>query len=207
MNTHDDHDHGSDLSAMQLRVKALETILTEKGYVDSETLDTIVDAYETKIGPRNGARVVVRAWLDPAFKAALLEDASKAVASLGYFSRVGDHLIAVENTSKRHNLVVCTLCSCYPWEMLGLPPTWYKSAPYRSRAVKHPRSVLAEFNVYLPDDVEIRVWDSTAETRYLVIPMRPQGTEDWSEGQLSSLVTRDSMIGIGLALNSGDRKL
>jgi nitrile hydratase subunit alpha len=195
-----DHDHGSELSDTQLRVRALETILTEKGYVDPAALDAIVEAYETKIGPRNGARVVAKAWTDPAFKAALLADASKAIATLGHVSRVGDHLIAVENTPQRHNIVVCTLCSCYPWEMLGLPPVWYKAAPYRSRAVKDPRGVLADFGVKLPATTEIRVWDSTAETRFLVLPMRPAGTEEWSEERLADLVTRDSMIGTGLAL-------
>ena len=190
-----DHDHGSELSEMQLRVRALETILTEKGYVDPAALDAIVETYETKIGPRNGAKVVAKAWTDPAFKKALLDDASKAIGALG---RVGDHLIAVENTPDRHNIVVCTLCSCYPWEMLGLPPTWYKASPYRSRAVKDPRGVLADFGVSLPKETEIRVWDSTAETRFLVLPMRPKGTEGWSEEQLAAIVTRDSMIGTGV---------
>ena len=194
-----DHDHGSELSEMQLRVRALETILTEKGYVDPAALDLIVEAYETRIGPHNGARVVAKAWSDPGFKQALLADATKAVASLGLVSRVGDHLIAVENTPQRHNMIVCTLCSCYPWEVLGLPPVWYKSAPYRSRAVADPRGVLADFGVTLPKDTEIRVWDSTAETRFLVLPMRPAGTEGWSEERLAELVTRDSMIGTGLA--------
>jgi nitrile hydratase len=199
MHDHDhDHDHGSELSETQLRVRALETILTEKGYVDPAALDAIVEAYETKIGPRNGARVVARAWTDPGFKAALLEDASKAIATMGHFSRVGDHLIAVENTPQRHNVIVCTLCSCYPWEMLGLPPVWYKAAPYRSRTVKDPRGVLKDFGVTLPEATEVRVWDSTAETRFLVLPMRPSGTESWSEDQLAEIVTRDSMIGTGL---------
>src|SRR5581483_8454512 len=157
-----DHDHGSELGEMQLRVRALETILTEKGYVDPKALDAIVETYETKIGPRNGARVVARAWVDPAFKAALLKDASAAIRTMGHENRVGDHLIAVENTPRRHNVIVCTLCSCYPWEMLGLPPVWYKAAPYRSRAVKDPRGVLADFGLTLPSDTEIRVWDSTA---------------------------------------------
>ena len=159
--------------------------------------------YETKIGPHNGARVVAKAWSDPAFKQALLEDATKAVGTLGHVSRVGDHLVAVENTPQRHNMVVCTLCSCYPWEMLGLPPVWYKAAPYRSRAVKDPRGVLADFGVSLPKDTEIRVWDSTAETRFLVLPMRPKGTEGWSEEQLAELVTRDSMIGTGFPKTAG----
>ena len=193
-----DHGHGSELSETQLRVRALETVLTEKGYIDPKALDAIVEAYETKIGPRNGAVVVARAWTNPEFKKALLVDATKAVASMGHMSRVGDHLVAVENTPKRHNMIVCTLCSCYPWEVLGLPPVWYKSAPYRSRAVKDPRGVLADFGVSLPKDTEVRVWDSTAETRFIVLPMRPAGTEGWSEDKLADLVTRDSMIGTGL---------
>ena len=196
---HHDHDH-SELSETELRVRALETILTEKGYVDSAALDDIIQAYETRIGPRNGAQVVARAWTDPAFRQALLEDGSKAIGALG---RVGDHLVVVENTPQRHILVVCTLCSWYPWEMLGLPPVWYKAAPYRSRAVKDPRGVLLDFGVSLPKDVEIRVWDSTAETRFLVLPMRPEGTEGWSETQLAELVSRDSMIGTGLAQAPG----
>jgi len=194
-----DHDHEhSELSDTQLRVRALETVLTEKGYVDSAALDAIVEAYETKIGPRNGAAVVAKAWSDPPFRQALLADASKAVATLAHVSRVGDHLVAVENTPTTHNMVVCTLCSCYPWEVLGLPPIWYKSAPYRSRAVKDPRGVLAEFGITLPKDTGIRVWDSTAETRFIVLPMRPAGTGGWSEEKLAELVTRDSMIGTGL---------
>ena len=195
------HEHGemSELSDTQLRVRSLETVLAEKGYVDSAALDAIVEAYETRIGPQNGARVVARAWADPAFRAALLEDASTAVNTMGNVSPVGSHLIAIENTAERHNMVVCTLCSCYPWEVLGLPPTWYKSAPYRSRAVLEPRAVLSEFNVSLPEETEVRVWDSTAETRYIVIPERPEGTEGWSEEQLAALVTRNSMIGTGLA--------
>jgi nitrile hydratase subunit alpha len=202
MSDHDhehDHDHGSELSEMQLRVRALETILTEKGYVDPAALDLIIEAYETRIGPHNGARVVAKAWSDPAFRQALLDDATKAVGTLGLVSRVGDHLIAVENTPARHNMIVCTLCSCYPWEVLGLPPVWYKSAPYRSRAVSDPRGVLADFGVTLPAKTEIRVWDSTAETRFIVLPMRPAGTEGWSEERLAALVTRDAMIGTGLA--------
>jgi nitrile hydratase len=195
---HDDHDHGSELSEPQLRVRALETVLAEKGYLDPSVLDLIVEHYETKVGPHNGARVVAKAWADPEFKRALVEDATKAVGALGLISRVGDHLIAVENTPQRHNMIVCTLCSCYPWEVLGLPPTWYKSAPYRSRAVIDPRGVLADFGVTLPPDTEIRVWDSTAETRFIVLPMRPAGTEGWSEERLAALVTRDSLIGAGL---------
>ena len=199
----DGHGHGSELSDTDLRVRALETILTEKGYIDPAALDAIVEAYETKIGPRNGAVVVAKAWTDPTFRQALLKDATAAVASLGHMSRVGDHLVAVENTPQRHNMIVCTLCSCYPWEVLGLPPVWYKSAPYRSRAVKDPRGVLADFGVTLPKDTEIRVWDSTAETRFLVLPMRPADTADFSEEQLADLVTRDSMIGTGLAKAPG----
>ena len=194
-----EHDHGSELSETQLRVRALETILTEKGYVDPAALDAIIEAYETRIGPHNGARVVARAWVDPAFKEALLKDATAAISTLGIMGRVGDHLVAVENTERVHNMIVCTLCSCYPWEVLGLPPTWYKSAPYRSRAVIDPRGVLAEFGVKLPTTTDIRVWDSTAETRFLVLPMRPAGSERLSEEQLASLVTRDCMIGTGVA--------
>src|SRR5579871_5430280 len=194
---HDDA-HGSEVSEMQLRVRALETILTEKGYVDPAALDRIIEAYETRIGPHNGARAVAKAWADPGYKRVLLEDATAAVGSLGFASRVGDHLIAVENTPATHNMIVCTLCSCYPWEVLGLPPTWYKSAPYRSRAVIDPRGVLADFGVTLPPATEIRVWDSTAETRFMVLPMRPAGTDGWSEERLAQLVTRDCMIGTGL---------
>jgi nitrile hydratase len=194
------HEHGSELSETELRVRALETVLTEKGYVDPKALDAIVEAYQTKIGPRNGAAVVARAWVDPAFREALLDDATKAVAALGHVSAVGDHLVAVENTPARHNVIVCTLCSCYPWEMLGLPPVWYKAAPYRSRVVKDPRGVLADFGLTLPEATEIRVWDSTAETRFIVLPMRPEGTDGWSEAALADLVTRDSMIGTGLPL-------
>jgi len=200
--SHDDHDHGSELGEMQLRVRALETILTEKGYVDPKALDLIIEAYETKIGPRNGARVVAKAWVDPEFKRRLLADGSAAVAALGHVSRVGDHLVVVENTPQVHNMVVCTLCSCYPWEVLGLPPVWYKAAPYRSRAVKDPRGVLADFGITLPKETEIRVWDSTAETRFLVLPMRPAGTERLSEDRLADLVTRDSMIGTGFPKNA-----
>jgi nitrile hydratase len=188
------HGHGSELSEMQLRVRALETILTEKGYVEPAALDAIVEAYETRIGPHIGAAVVAKAWVDPAFRKSLLEDASEAIRTLGKV-RVGDHLIAVENTPQRHNMIVCTLCSCYPSDILGLPPVWYKSAPYRSRAVKDPRGVLAEFGLSLPKETEIRVWDSTAETRFLVLPMRPAGSENWSEERLARIVTRDCMIG------------
>jgi len=195
---HDDHEHGSELSEMQLRVRALETVLAEKGYIDPAAIDVIIEAYETKVGPHIGARVVAKAWSDQAFKRALLEDGSKAVMTLGLLNRVGDHLIAVENTPKQHNMIVCTLCSCYPWEVLGLPPVWYKSAPYRSRAVNDPRGVLANFGVKLPPGTDIRVWDSTAETRFIVLPMRPTGTEGWSEEKLADAVTRDSMIATGL---------
>jgi nitrile hydratase len=196
MSTHD-HDHGSELSEMQLRVRALESVLAEKGYIDPAALDLIVEEYETRIGPQNGARVVAKAWTDPEFKTRLLADGSAAVRSLGYENRVGDHLVVVENTDRVHNMVVCTLCSCYPWEMLGLPPVWYKSAPYRSRAVKDPRGVLRDFGISLPQTTGIRVWDSTAETRYLVLPMRPSGTAGLSADELAALVTRDSMIGTG----------
>jgi nitrile hydratase subunit alpha len=200
---HDGDGHGSELGEMELRVRALETILTQKGYVDPKVLDAIIDAYETKIGPHIGARIVAMAWADPDFKRRLLADATAAVAAAGHEGRA-NHLIAVENTPQRHNMVVCTLCSCYPWDMLGLPPVWYKSAPYRSRAVIDPRGVLAEFGVTLPADTEIRVWDSTAETRYLVVPLRPAGAEGWSEERLAGLVTRDSMIGTGLARSPDD---
>jgi nitrile hydratase len=199
MADHDhEHDH-SELSEPQLRVRALETVLTEKGYIDPAALDAIIETYERKVGPHVGARVVAKAWSDPSFKQALLADASAAVRTLGHESRVGDHLVAVENTPNLHNMIVCTLCSCYPWEMLGLPPVWYKSAPYRSRAVKDPRGVLADFGIKLSKETEIRVWDSTAETRFLVLPMRPSGTEGWSEARLAELVTRDSMVGTGFA--------
>ena len=181
---------------MTLRVKALESLLVEKGIVDAAALDAIIDTYEHKVGPRNGAHVVARAWSDPAYKERLLKDGTKAIAELGYGGRQGEHMVVVENTPQVHNLVVCTLCSCYPWPVLGLPPVWYKSAPYRSRAVIDPRGVLAEFGLTLSDDVEIRVWDSTAEVRYLVLPERPSGTEAMSEEELAKLVTRDSMIGV-----------
>jgi len=199
MASHDHEDHeGSELSDMDLRVRALETVLVEKGYVDTAALDGIVEMYEKKIGPHIGARIVAKAWSDPAFRKALLEDATGAVRALDGVGRVGDHLVAVENTPRVHNLVVCTLCSCYPWDVLGLPPVWYKSFPYRSRAVKAPRTVLADFGVTLPADIEIRVWDSTAEMRFLVVPMRPAGTDGWDETKLAALVTRDSMVGTGL---------
>jgi nitrile hydratase len=195
----DGHAHAhSELDATELRVRALQTILTQKGYVDPGALDAIVETYQTRVGPRNGARVVARAWSDPAYFDWLLRDASAAIASLGYTGRQGEHLVAVPNTEQVHNMVVCTLCSCYPWPVLGLPPVWYKSAPYRSRAVRDPRGVLAEFGVTLPPAKEIRVWDSTAEVRYLVIPQRPPGSDGMTEEELAGLVTRDSMIGTGL---------
>ena len=197
-----DHLHGdehSELGTMDLRVRALETVLTQKGYIDPAALDQLIDTYQMRIGPRNGARVVARSWLDPAFDGWLQRDATAAIASLGYTGRQGEHMVALHNTPTRHHMVVCTLCSCYPWPVLGLPPTWYKSAPYRSRAVRDPRGVLADFGVVLPESTEIRVVDSTAEVRYLVIPRRPTGTEGWNEEQLATLVTRDSMIGTGLA--------
>jgi len=205
--THDhDHDHGSELSEAALRVRALETILTQKGYIDPAALDAIIETYETKIGPRNGARVVAKAWTDPAYKARLISDATSAIAELGYSGRQGEHMRVVENTSELHNIVVCTLCSCYPWPVLGLPPVWYKSRPYRSRAVMDPRGVLNDFGVELPTTTKIRVWDSTAEMRYLVLPMRPEGTETLSEDALADLVTRDSMIGTGLPLKNGQAR-
>ncbi len=197
-----DHDHGhgrepdNRFSEVELRVKALESLLVEKGLVDPAALDALVDTYETKVGPRNGARVVARAWADPAYKKRLLENATAAIAELGYTGRQGEDMVVVENTPTVHNLVVCTLCSCYPWPVLGLPPVWYKSAPYRSRAVLDPRGVLREFGLDLPEEVEIRVWDSTAEVRYLVLPERPEGTEGMSEEELAALVTRDAMIGV-----------
>src|ERR1700733_117264 len=190
------------LSPIELRVRALEVLLTEKGYIDPAALDVLIDAYQTKIGPRNGARVVARAWCDAEFRRWLLADATAAIASLGFTGRQGEHMVAVQNTPQVHNLVVCTLCSCYPWAVLGLPPTWYKSAPYRARAVKDPRGVLKEFGVELPETTQIRIWDSTAEVRYLVVPMRPIGSEDLSEQELAALVTRDSMIGTGLPLRA-----
>jgi nitrile hydratase subunit alpha len=205
MAAHDhDHQEGSNLSDMELRVRALETILVEKGYVETAALDRIVELYETKIGPHIGAQVIAKAWTDPAFRRLLFEDATKAVSTLAQVGRVGEHLVAVENTPQVHNMVVCTLCSCYPTDVLGLPPVWYKSFAYRSRAVKEPRAVLADFGVELPAETEIRVWDSTAETRFLVVPMRPAETEGWSEAQLATLVTRDCMIGAGLPKKPSD---
>src|SRR5262245_14288672 len=199
------NDHGSELSEMQLRVRALESILVEKGYIEPAAIDELIETYEKKIGPQNGARVVAKAWVDPQFRQWLLADGTAAIGSLGYGGRSGNHLVALENTSDVHNMVVCTLCSCYPWAVLGLPPLWYKSAPYRSRAVAEPRAVLRDFGVELPPQTEIRVWDSTAELRYLVIPLRPAGTDGWSEEQLSELVTRDSMIGTGVVARPPER--
>ncbi len=195
---HDDHSH---LDEMEIKVRTLESLLVEKGYVKPEALDEIVETYETRVGPRNGAQVVARAWSDPAYLERLREDATAAIAELGFSGRQGEHMRIVENTPGTHNMVVCTLCSCYPWSVLGLPPVWYKSAPYRSRAVSEPVTVLAEFGVTLPVGKKIRVWDSTAEMRYLVIPERPGGTDGWSEEKLAELVTRDSMIGTGMVLS------
>jgi nitrile hydratase len=193
------HGHGhSELGATELRVRALQTVLVQKGYIDQAALDAIVETYQTRIGPRNGARVVAKAWVDPEFREWLMRDASAAIASLGYTGRQGEHMVALFNDEQVHHMVVCTLCSCYPWPVLGLPPVWYKSAPYRSRAVRDPRGVLADFGVTLPPHQEVRVWDSTAEVRYLVIPQRPAGTEHLGEEALAALVTRDSMIGTGL---------
>lgn len=195
-----DHHHDNELDPMAARVRALETILTKKGLIDPAAIDVIVETYETKVGPRNGAKVVAKAWSDPAYADWLGRDATAAIASLGFTGRQGEYMHAVFNTPDTHNLIVCTLCSCYPWSVLGLPPVWYKAPPYRARAVIDPRSVLAEFGVVLPEATKIRVWDSTAELRYLVVPMRPENTEGWSEERLADLVTRDSMIGAGLAL-------
>jgi len=195
-----DHDHGHDHqvvpSDLTLRVKSLESLLVEKGLVDRAALDVLVDTYEHKIGPRNGARVVARAWVDPDYKKRLMTNAAAAMAELGYTSGQGEHMVAVENGPKVHNLIVCTLCSCYPWPVLGLPPVWYKSAPYRSRAVIDPRGVLREFGLQLADEVEVRVWDSTAELRYLVLPERPAGTGNMTEDELAALITRDAMVGV-----------
>lgn len=191
-----DHEHQAVPSDLALRVKALESLLVEKGLVDPAALDALIDAYQHKVGPRNGAQVVARAWVDPAFKQRLLSDGTSAVAEFGYGGHHGEYLQVVENTPKVHNLIVCTLCSCYPWPLLGLPPVWYKSAPYRSRAVIDPRGVLQEFGLTLPADVEVRVWDSTAEVRYLVLPERPAGSENLTEDELAALVTRDAMVGV-----------
>jgi nitrile hydratase len=197
--SHDHQEAGSPLTDVQLRVRALESLLVDKGLVDPAALDVLIDTYETKVGPRNGSRVVARAWVDPAYKQRLLADATAAVAELGYTGRQGEDIVVLENTPKVHNMVVCTLCSCYPWPLLGLPPVWYKSAPYRSRAVVDPRGALGEFGLALAEDVEIRVWDSTSEVRYLVLPERPAGTEGMSEEALADLVTRNSMIGVARA--------
>ena len=199
METHEGHDH-SHLNEMEVRVRALETLLTHKGYVESAALDRIIETYETRIGPHNGAAVVARAWVDTDFRAWLLQDATAAISSLGFGGRQGEHMVAVAYTPHTHNMVVCTLCSCYPWPILGLPPVWYKSAPYRAKAVMDPRGVLRDFGVHLPDDTALRVWDSTAEVRYVVLPMMPSGAEGLDEQQLARLVTRDAMIGTGLAL-------
>ena len=196
---HNDHDH-SHLDETALRVRSLETLLTEKGYVETEALNKLIDTYENQVGPRNGAAVVAKAWVDNEYRQWLLTDATAAIASLDFSGRQGEHMVVVENTPTVHNMVVCTLCSCYPWPVLGLPPSWYKSAPYRSRVVIDPASVLKEFGVTLPEQTDISVWDSTAEVRYLVLPQRPEGTEHLSEKELASLVTRDSMIGTGLPL-------
>jgi nitrile hydratase len=206
---HHDHDHQHQAvpSDPTLRVKALESLLVEKGIVDPAALDALVDTYENKIGPRNGAKVVAHAWVDPAYKARLLADANDAMADFGFLSKQGDRMVVLENTPKVHNVIVCTLCSCYPWPVLGLPPVWYKSAPYRSRVVIDPRGVLREFGLDLPEDVEVRVWDSTAELRYLVLPERPHGTEHMTEEELAALVTRDSMVGVTkVSLSSESKK-
>ncbi len=201
---HDGHDHTEPPSELELRVKALESLLVEKGLVNPAALDEIIDTYENKVGPRNGAEVIAKAWTDSDYHDLLMSDATAAVEGLGYVGRQGEHLVAVENSDTVHNLVVCTLCSCYPWTVLGLPPVWYKSAPYRSRAVSDPRGVLAEFGTKLNDDVDVRVWDSTSEMRYLVIPARPDGTDNWSEGDLRKLVSRNSMIGVEFARSIDD---
>jgi nitrile hydratase subunit alpha len=199
-----DHEHGHhhprDKSEVELRAEALEALLVEKGLVSTDAIDAVVELYEHDVGPQNGARVIARAWSDPEYKRRLLENGSAAIAELGYGGDQGETMVVVENTATVHNVIVCTLCSCYPWPVLGLPPTWYKSAPYRARVVAEPRAVLREFGLELPPEVEIRVWDSTAEVRYLVLPLRPEGTEDWSEDELARLVTRNSMIGTARAL-------
>jgi nitrile hydratase subunit alpha len=205
---HDDHmsEHDRPLSGPALRVKALESLLVEKGLVDPKALDEIVDAFETKVGPRNGARIVARAWVDPAYRQRLLADSRAAIGEFGFFG-YGEDMVVLENTPRVRNMVVCTLCSCYPWSVLGLPPVWYKSAPYRARAVIDPRGVLKELGEEVPDDVEVRVWDSTAELRYLVLPERPAGTEGWSEEQLAEIVTRDAMIGVAqVTVPAGSRR-
>jgi nitrile hydratase subunit alpha len=203
---HHGYSHTEPPSEVALRVKALESLLIEKGLVDPAALDALIETYEHKVGPHHGARVVARAWSDPAFKEWLLRDATAAIASLGYSGRQGEHMRVVENTPRVHNLVVCTLCSCYPWPVLGLPPVWYKAPPYRPRAVADPRGVLAEFGTELLDEVEIRVWDSTSEVRFLVLPERPEGTDGWSEDELATLVTRNAMIGVEHARSPGERE-
>ncbi len=207
--THDDdhvREHDRPLSGPALRVKALESLLTEKGLVDPKALDEIINTYETKVGPHNGARVVARAWVDPAYKQRLLSDADSAIAEVGFGGRQGEDMVVLENTSKVHNMVVCTLCSCYPWPVLGLPPVWYKSASFRARAVIDPRGVLKELGLELAGDVEVRVWDSTADLRYLVLPERPTGTEGWSEQQLAEIVTRDAMVGVAKVTPPTERR-
>lgn len=199
-----DHDEGSALPDIELRVRTLESLLVEKGYVDPEALDVLIETYEDNVGPRNGAKVVARAWVDPDYRALLFENAGEALAQFGFGGRQGEHMMALENTPETHNMVVCTLCSCYPWPVLGLPPVWYKSPPYRAKAVIDPRGVLQDFGVTLPEDTGIKVWDSTSEMRFLVIPMRPDGTEGWDEARLAALVTRDSMIGTGLPLKPNE---
>jgi nitrile hydratase len=204
---HYDHDHHSEFTEppadIELRVKALESLLVEKGLADSAAIDAIVDNYQQKVGPRNGARVVAKAWTDSEYKCWLLEDATAAIASLGYIGRQGEQMRVIENTDDTHNLVVCTLCSCYPWPVLGLPPVWYKSAPYRSQAVKDPRGVLQGFGTELPDETEVRVWDSTSEMRFLILPQRPEGTDGWTEEQLAEIVTRNSMVGVEKVASPG----
>ncbi len=206
MNGDHEHLHGenSELSEIELQVRALESLLTQKGYVETAALDEMVDIYENRVGPRNGAVVVARAWTDPDYRSRLLLDGSAAIADMGFAGRQGEDMVVLENTPGLHNMVVCTLCSCYPWPVLGLPPMWYKSAPYRSRVVIDPRGVLAEFGVTLPEDVNIRVWDSTSEIRYLVLPLRPEGTDGWSQEELADIVTRDSMIGTGIVAAPGN---
>ncbi|MEM8855247.1 MAG: nitrile hydratase subunit alpha [Pseudomonadota bacterium] len=201
MSADHDHDHDHDhahLSEMEVRVRALQSLLVKRGYVDEGAVDELVTLYENEVGPQNGAKVVARAWTDPAYAKRLEENATAAIAELGFTGRQGEHMVAVFNTPSVHNMVVCTLCSCYPWPVLGLPPTWYKSPPYRAKAVADPRGVLTDFGVSLADDMNITVWDSTAEIRYLVVPLRPEGTAGWSEEDLAAIVTRDAMIGVGL---------
>ncbi|WP_336763418.1 nitrile hydratase subunit alpha [Asaia sp. VD9] len=199
---HHDHDHGPLPSDVELRVKALESLLVDKKLIDTKALDDLVDTYENRIGPRNGAAVVARSWTDPAYHARLMENGTDAIAELGFSGVQGEEMVIVENTPDIHNVIVCTLCSCYPWPVLGLPPAWYKAAPYRARIVREPRTVLQEFGLFVPDSIEVRVWDSSAELRYMVLPMRPAGTEGWSAEQLAAIITRDSMIGTGIVTAS-----